>query len=260
MTAAAASKFQGQVDPSFTYTLSGLKGADTASVLTNAIVSRPAGEVSGATYTLTPSATAANYTIVPVTASFTIIAAGQLVIAVGNSSVNYGTLKSDTIASAAQITASYCNVGTSCATGDIVNLTVTPGTAANTWFATDANATGNQGRYTISLSLPTFTSANSSASGYLNVGSYSFTPSSTGIANAGYVSHLADVRQFPPIGISGTISITPLALTINTSSQTKVYDGTNAIVAKTLAATNSVPSDNLNIVGSGTYNLSLIHI
>ncbi|MBT8612044.1 hypothetical protein G6664_00005, partial [Polynucleobacter paneuropaeus] len=258
MTAAAASKFQGQVDPSFTYTLSGLKGADTASVLTNPIVSRPAGEVAGLAYTLTPSATAANYTIVPVTASFTIIAAGQLVITVGNSSVNYGILKSNTIASAAQITASYCNVGTSCATGDIVNLTVTPGSAANTWLATDSNAAGNQGQYTITLSLPTFTSANSSASGYLNVGSYTFTPSSTGIANAGYVSHLADVTQFPPIGISGTISITPLALTINTSSQTKVYDGTNAIVAKTLAATNSVSGDNLSIVGSGSYSTATV--
>ncbi|WP_158525557.1 YDG domain-containing protein, partial [Polynucleobacter paneuropaeus] len=258
MTAAAASKFQGQVDPSFTYTLSGLKGADTASVLTNPIVSRPAGEVTGLAYTLTPSATAANYTIVPVTASFTIIAAGQLVITVGNSSVNYGILKSNTIASAAQITASYCNVGTSCATGDIVNLTVTPGSVANTWLATDSNAAGNQGQYTITLSLPTFTSANSSASGYLNVGSYTFTPSSTGIANAGYVSHLADVTQFPPIGISGTISITPLALTINTSSQTKVYDGTNAIVAKTLAATNSLSGDNLSIVGSGSYSTATV--
>ncbi|MBT8557365.1 hypothetical protein G6712_00005, partial [Polynucleobacter paneuropaeus] len=258
MTAAAASKFQGQVDPSFTYTLSGLKGADTASVLTNPIVSRPAGEVTGLAYTLTPSATAANYTIVPVTASFTIIAAGQLVITVGNSSVNYGILKSNTIASAAQITASYCNVGTSCATGDIVNLTVTPGSVANTWLATDSNAAGNQGQYTITLSLPTFTSANSSASGHLNVGSYTFTPSSTGIANAGYVSHLADVTQFPPIGISGTISITPLALTINTSSQTKVYDGTNAIVAKTLAATNSVSGDNLSIVGSGSYSTATV--
>ncbi|MBT8564681.1 hypothetical protein G6709_00010, partial [Polynucleobacter paneuropaeus] len=258
MTAAAASKFQGQVDPSFTYTLSGLKGADTASVLTNPIVSRPAGEVAGLAYTLTPSATAANYTIVPVTASFTIIAAGQLVITVGNSSVNYGILKSNTIASAAQITASYCNVGTSCATGDIVNLTVTPGSVANTWLATDSNAAGNQGQYTITLSLPTFTSANSSASGHLNVGSYTFTPSSTGIANAGYVSHLADVTQFPPIGISGTISITPLALTINTSSQTKVYDGTNAIVAKTLAATNSLSGDNLSIVGSGSYSTATV--
>ncbi|MBT8548695.1 S-layer family protein, partial [Polynucleobacter paneuropaeus] len=258
MTAAAASKFQGQVDPSFTYTLSGLKGADTASVLTNPIVYRPAGEVAGLAYTLTPSATAANYTIVPVTASFTIIAAGQLVITVGNSSVNYGILKSNTIASAAQITASYCNVGTSCATGDIVNLTVTPGSVANTWLATDSNAAGNQGQYTITLSLPTFTSANSSASGHLNVGSYTFTPSSTGIANAGYVSHLADVTQFPPIGISGTISITPLALTINTSSQTKVYDGTNAIVAKTLAATNSVSGDNLSIVGSGSYSTATV--
>ncbi|QWD19032.1 hypothetical protein G6696_05520 [Polynucleobacter paneuropaeus] len=258
MTAAAASKFQGQVDPSFTYTLSGLKGADTASVLTNPIVSRPAGEVAGLAYTLTPSATAANYTIVPVTASFTIIAAGQLVITVGNSSVNYGILKSNTIASAAQITASYCNVGTSCATGDIVNLTVTPGSAANTWLATDSNAAVNQGQYTITLSLPTFTSANSSASGNLNVGSYTFTPSSTGIANAGYVSHLADVTQFPPIGISGTISITPLALTINTSSQTKVYDGTNAIVAKTLAATNSLSGDNLSIAGSGSYSTATV--
>ncbi|WP_231969882.1 MBG domain-containing protein [Polynucleobacter necessarius] len=114
MTANASAKFDGQSDPSFTYSLSGLKGADTSSVLSNASVTRAAGEVAGATYTLTPSATAANYTIVPVTASFTIMAQGQLLITVANASRAYGTLTAANIASAATVSASYCTIGADC--------------------------------------------------------------------------------------------------------------------------------------------------
>jgi hypothetical protein len=103
MTANGAAKFVGQTDPGFTYTLSGLKGADTSSVLINPSVTRPAGEVAGASYVLTPTATAANYTINLITANLTIMAQGQLLISVGNTSRAYGTLTSANIATAAAV-------------------------------------------------------------------------------------------------------------------------------------------------------------
>ncbi|RAZ46218.1 hypothetical protein DP175_07725, partial [Polynucleobacter paneuropaeus] len=251
MTATAAAKFVGQTDPVFAYTLLGLKGSDSASVLTNASVTRPAGEVAGATYTLTPSATAANYSIVPVTASFTIIPQGQLLITVANSSIAYGTLKASTISSAAQVSASYCNIGTNCTIADIVSLNVIAGSQANTFIATDAKTGSAQGNYTLTINTPTLTASNSSAGGYLNIGSYTFTPSTTVVTNSGYSTNYA--TGYPILTVAGTISITPLTLNISVSSPSKVYDATNAISAKTLTASNLVTGDQLTITGSGTY-------
>ncbi|MBT8527482.1 S-layer family protein, partial [Polynucleobacter paneuropaeus] len=251
MTATAAAKFVGQTDPVFAYTLLGLKGSDSASVLANASVTRPAGEVAGATYTLTPSATAANYSIVPVTASFTIIPQGQLLITVANSSIAYGTLKASTISSAAQVSASYCNIGTNCTIADIVSLNVIAGSQANTFIATDAKTGPAQGNYTLTINTPTLAAANSSAGGYLNIGSYTFTPSTTVVTNSGYSTNYA--TGYPILTVAGTISITPLTLNINAPSPSKVYDATNAISAKTLTASNLVTGDQLTITGSGTY-------
>lgn len=175
MTANASAKFDGQSDPSFTYSLSGLKGADTSSVLSNASVTRAAGEVAGATYTLTPSATAANYTIVPVTASFTIMAQGQLLITVANASRAYGTLTAANIASAATVSASYCTIGADCSlSASIITLNMVAGSSVNTWVATDAKPGATQGNYTLTITPPTLTAANSSSGGYLNVGSYTY--------------------------------------------------------------------------------------
>jgi hypothetical protein len=114
MSANAAAKFVGQADPALTYTLTGLKGADTSNVLLNPAISRQPGEVAtsdpannNVPYTITPSATAANYTIVPVTAGFTVVAQGQLLLSVANTSVTYGALRASNLAGAAPVMASY---------------------------------------------------------------------------------------------------------------------------------------------------------
>jgi hypothetical protein len=252
MTANASAKFVGQSDPSFSYTLSGLKGADTSSVLTNPTVTRPAGETAGASYTLTPSATAANYTIVPVTASFTIMAQGQLLITVGNTSRAYGTLTSSNIAAAAAVSASYCTIGADCSlAASIITLNVVAGTSANAWIATDSKPGTTQGNYTLTITPPTLTAANSSVGGFLNVGTYAFTPSTTVVTNPGFSTNYA--IGYPILIVPGAISITPLALTISAPTQTKVYDASNAITGKTLTASNAVSGDQLTITGSGTY-------
>ncbi|MBU3630716.1 YDG domain-containing protein, partial [Polynucleobacter sp. AP-Melu-500A-A1] len=252
MTADAAAKFVGQADPSFTYTLTGLKGADTSSVLVGAAVTRPAGEIAGASYTLTPSATAANYNITPVTASLNIIAQGQLLITVGNASTSYGTLTSANVAASAAVSASYCSIGSNCALPtSIVALNVVAGLSANTWIASDSNVGAAQGKYTLTITPPTLTAANSSTGGYLNVGNYAFTPSSTVTTNAGFATNYA--TGYPVLTVAGTITITPLTLTINAPSPSKVYDATNAIVGNALTASNAKAGDQVIISGTGTY-------
>jgi hypothetical protein len=252
MTANAAAKFVGQSDPiNFTYTLSGLKGADTSSVLISPGVTRPPGEDAGTSYVLTPSATAANYNINLVTSNLVIIAQGQLLIEVGNTSVAYGTLTSANIAASAPVSASYCTIGTDCSAPHIVRLNVVAGLSANTWIANDDKSGAAQGNYTLTVAAPTLTAANSSAGGLLNVGNYSFIPSNAVVTNQGYSTNYA--TSYPVITIDGSITVTPLTLSINTPSPSKVYDGTDAIVAKTLTAGNAKNGDLLTIRGSGSY-------
>jgi hypothetical protein len=252
MTANAAAKFVGQSDPAiFSYTLSGLKGADTSSVLNSPDVTRPPGEDAGTSYVLTPVATAANYNINFVTSSFTIIAQGQLLIQVGNTSRAYGTLTSTNLAGSAAVSASYCTIGTDCSAPHIVSLNVAPGSSANTFIATDAKTGTAQGNYTLTVDAPALTTANSSTGGFLNVGNYSFTPSNVVVTNQGYSTNYA--TSYPVITIDGSTTIAPLALSINTPSPSKMYDATNAIVAKLLTPGNAVAGDELIVRGSGTY-------
>jgi hypothetical protein len=182
-----------------------------------------------------------------------IIAQGQLLIEVGNTSVAYGTLTSANIAASAAVSASYCTIGSDCSVANnIVRLTVAAGSTANTWIANDANPGNTRGNYTLTVEAPILTSANSSTGGFLNVGSYSFTPSSDVVTNPGYQTNYA--TSYPVITIPGAINVTPLTLSINSPSPSKVYDATNAIVAKTLTASNVIADDRLTIRGSGTYD------
>jgi mucin-19 len=256
MTANAATKFVGQADPTFTYTLTGLKGVDTSSVLVNPTVSRQAGQTAtsdapnnGVPYTITPSATAANYIIVPVTAGFTIVAQGQLLLTVGNTSVTYGTLKDSNLGASAAVSASYCTIGSDCSAPYIINLSITAGSTPNTWIATDAKA--QQGKYNLIINLPSLSSTDSSTGGYLNVGSYTLTPSSTVTTVPGYATNY--VTSYPVLTVAGTTSITPLLLNINTPSPSKVYDATNTMIGKTLTASNAISGDQLVLSGSGAY-------
>jgi hypothetical protein len=170
---------------------------------------------------------------------------------VSNTSVAYGNLTSTNIASSAAVSASYCTIGSDCSTPYIVSLSVARGASVNTWIATDANPGNTQGNYTLTVEAPTLTGANSGTGGFLNVGNYAFTPLSTVVTNPGYATNYA--TSYPVITIPGSITVTPLTLSINVPSPSKVYDATNAIVAKTLTASNAIAGDQLNIHGSGTY-------
>jgi hypothetical protein len=180
------------------------------------------------------------------------MAQGQLLIKVANGSVSYGTLTSNNIANSISVSASYCTIGADCSlSASIINLNVVAGSVANTWVATDTKAGSTQGNYTLTVASPTFSAGNNSSGGYLNVGSYTFTPSSAVITNPGYSTNYA--TGYPVLTIPGTISITPLALTIATPSPSKVYDATNSITARSLAPSNAVAGDSLIVAGSGTY-------
>ncbi|WP_128113629.1 beta strand repeat-containing protein [Polynucleobacter necessarius] len=71
------------------------------------------------------------------------------------------------------------------------------------------------------------------------------------MTNPGFSANYA--TGYPVLVVPGTISITPLALSINAPTQTKVYDASAAITGKTLTASNAVAADQLTITGSGTY-------
>ncbi|WP_216240090.1 YDG domain-containing protein [Polynucleobacter sp. JS-Polo-80-F4] len=254
MTAADAAKFVGQVDPSFTYTITGLVGGDTTAVLSGAAVARSNASTNTAGYvdSLVPSATAANYTINPVNGVFTIVAQGQLLIRVGNSTSVYGTLSGTANLSAvANVTASYCAIGSSCGAGDIVNLSMTAPTGASvSWLAVDAQAP--QGRYTfdVNANVP---SGSVSGAGYLKVGAYTVTPSST-VTTIGAVTNYS--TSYPVLVNSGTISVTPLTLTVSPTggiAPTKQYDTSATLSGATLTPTNKVGIDAISLVGYGSY-------
>ncbi|WP_161485657.1 S-layer family protein, partial [Polynucleobacter sp. MWH-Tro8-2-5-gr] len=247
-------KFRGNADPTFGYVIdpSQFKGSDNASnALTSIQVTRPAGETAG-DYVLTPSASAANYTIIPVTGKFTIIPDGQMLIKVANNSITYGTLTSGNLAANTSASASYCQIGSDCSAPYIVNLTLTPTSTANTWVATDSRSGSAQGNYTISVIPPSLTSANNSSSGFLNVGNYVVTPSTNVITNAGYSTNYN--TAYPVLAVAGTLSVTPLALTVNSpASPSKVYDTTTTISGQALTASNVIGSDKVFITAAGNY-------
>ncbi|MBT8617333.1 hypothetical protein G6652_08860, partial [Polynucleobacter paneuropaeus] len=247
-------KFRGNADPTFGYVIdpSQFKGSDNASnALTSIQVTRPAGETAG-DYVLTPSASAANYTIIPVAGKFTIIPDGQMLIKVANNSIAYGTLTSGNLAANTSASASYCQISSDCSAPYIVNLTLTPTSTANTWVATDSRSGSAQGNYTISVIPPSLTSSNNSSSGYLNVGNYVVTPSTNVITNAGYSTNYN--TAYPVLAVAGMISVTPLALTVNSpASPSKVYDTTTTISGQTLTASNVIGSDKVFITAAGNY-------
>ena len=254
MTAADAAKFVGQVDPSFTYTITGLVGGDTTAVLSGVAVARSNASTNTAGYvdSLVPSATAANYAINPVNGVFTIVAQGQLLIRVGNSTSVYGTLSGTAnLAAVANVTASYCAIGSSCGAGDIVNLAMTAPTGASvSWLAVDAQSP--QGRYTfdVNANIP---SGSVSGAGYLKVGTYTVTPSST-VTTVGTVTNYS--TSYPVLVNAGTISVTPLTLTVSPTggiAPTKQYDTTATLSGAALTPTNKVGIDVISLVGYGSY-------
>ena len=89
ITANNQSKTYGQSDPALTVAYAGFTNGDTSAVVSGLTVARAPGETVGG-YTITPSgASAANYSITPVTGTLT-IAVAPLTITADNQSKAYG--------------------------------------------------------------------------------------------------------------------------------------------------------------------------
>ncbi|MBU3551641.1 YDG domain-containing protein, partial [Polynucleobacter sp. MWH-Berg-3C6] len=297
ITAADASKYVGTTDSNamtagsttagsaFTYTYSGLQGIDTLSSAATGISVTPnrstpvqktvAGATSSATLgadgsesygvyanVLVPTATAVgNYTINPVSGSYNILAAGQLLVTVGKSSVVYGGYNSATnLSQAATVTASYCVIGSpSCTGAAIQNLTMTAPVSGSTWTAVDSlNPIG-----TIAFTVAPTTaliSANYSNAGFLNVGTYGLTPSN--VTPVGTTQNFINNAQYPIIYTAGNIQVTPKTLTVtNNSTPTKVYDATTNLTGISLVGDQLSASSRTDLValsGSGSYNSKVV--
>jgi mucin-19 len=122
----------------------------------------------------------------------------------------------------------------------------------NSWVAVDDRVGAAQGNYTLTVTPPVLSAANSSSAGFLNVANYTFTPSTVVTTNAGYSTNYA--TSFPVLSVPGTISITPLALSINTPAPSKVYDASNVIAGVGLVAGNAKSGDQISLSGSGLFS------
>jgi hypothetical protein len=282
ITADSAAKFMGQADPAFTYTYSGLQGTDTLATAagtvsvvpnrTTAVLFQSGGsgvmpasgsEVAGRTYlaALMPSASAisGNYLLNAVGGDYSIAGAGQLIVKVGNTTVSYGTYSNATnlaVAIAPSVTALYCNIGSSCGAGDIQTLTKTSTTSAGTNIATFVaeDALSPKGIIQFNVALNNATPTSYSSGGYLNVGAYTMTPSSATPVSA-QINYENNNPTYPIIYTSGTVTVTPLTLTVsNNSAPTKQYDTTTSMSGVVLTATNALTNDVLSLSGFGTYN------
>ena len=287
ITANSEAKFVGQGDPSFTYTYSGLQGADTLATAAGTVtvaanrttavtilsangssitgVMPAAGsEVAGKTYVgaLVPSASAlnGNYLLNAVGGDYSIAGAGQLIVKVGDTTVSYGTYSNSTnlaTAISSSVTALYCTIGSSCGVNDIQTLTNTSATASGANAATFVahDALSPQGTIQFSVALDTSVLAASySTGGYLNVGAYTMKPSSA-VPTSAQVNYLQNDPNYPILYTSGKVTVTPLTLTVaNNTTPTKQYDTTNSMTGVVLTATNVLAGDGLSLSGFGTYD------
>ena len=182
--------------------------------------SRVAGETSGSAYAITPTAVASNYAVTARTGTLSIIGFDTLLVTVGNSSAVYGSLSGNLNASAAYAK----NTGT-------VN---NPYTTVYTWTPTGSTA-GSGNSLTLTFSDATALAPNvntisvtiSSAAGATsNVGTYAITAATpVNTSGSGVALNYSSIAN----PINGTLTITPLALTVSgTSVAAKTYDGTKA--------------------------------
>jgi filamentous hemagglutinin family protein len=235
------------------FSYSGFVNGETAST---ALVSAPTRRYIGAsnpsvgTYAnaydvvSAPQATNGNYTITVQKGSLNVIAADALMLTVASQSSVYGNLTSANDASPAQgtVTAQYCLVQANCNGTNLVSLTLRKDpNVANQWLVNDS--TNSQIQFSTSLN-----SASYSGGGYLNVGNYDYALSPTSptvIGTQNFNTVLAN---------TGSLAVTPLAVTLNTNAVSKTYDGTTTLPATTLSLTNTAAGDDLQVsYSTGSY-------
>ncbi len=218
MTAQNATKAFSDTDPTLNAIYSGFVGAETSSVLTGVGVSRVAGEAAG-TYAITPTASAANYIITPVSGTFTVAPADQLVIQFGNVNAVYGSTPTFTVTSAKY----YSSSGSALRTLSL---------AQNNGVYTVDDGLGTTASFTI-----TATGAGTSGAGYYRAGNHTIT--GTGF-------QLLGGNNFNSSSFSaGNLAISRLAVDLTDSGFSSVADAGSVTVRRTYDGTTSAALQSL---------------
>ena len=217
VTPTGDAKFLGDIDNlTAGATYSGFVAGETSSVVSGSVVITRdgAGTVEGAgTYPTALSAStstlsATNYSFNYQPGSFTIVPAGDLLVKAGSGTASYGSA-----GTYSDMTVQYKN-----GSNVLVPLTLTNQTG-NTFTFSDGltGSPGGAGGATFTLSAGG--AGDLSGAGLLKVGSYSV--SGTNVTKIG--------NNFTGgVSFAGTLAVTPLAATLQTSSVTKTYDGTTS--------------------------------
>ena len=218
MTAQNATKAFSDTDPTLNAIYSGFVGAETSSVLTGVGVSRVAGEAAG-TYIITPTASAANYIITPVSGTFTVAPADQLVIQFGNVNAVYGSTPTFTVTSAKY----YSSSGSALRTLSL---------AQNNGVYTVDDGLGTIASFTITATGP-----GTSGAGYYRAGNHTIT--GTGF-------QLLGGNNFNSSSFSaGNLAISRLAVDLTDSGFSSLADAGSSTVRRTYDGTTNVALQSL---------------
>lgn len=223
MTANDAAKVLTDVDPTLTARYTGFVNGENTGVLSGISITRAAGEGAG-DYTITPSATAANYTINPANGLFTVHPADKLLISVSNATNIYG----NALSAFTPIEAKYYS-------GADVELRTVPltNTSGNSYSGDDGLLT----TFTFDLS--------SAATSTSNVGNYSINIANFAQVGSNFSSQATQI---------GYLTVNPLAASLSPNSITKVYDGTTTTSGAAITISNKVGADDVSLNFSGAYN------
>jgi filamentous hemagglutinin family protein len=218
---------------SLTYIVTGLVGTDTpvsafSAGPTVALASdaslTTAGVFAGK---VVPSVTAPNYTVTATPGILTVLGNNTILVSVGTTSKVYGTYN-QTQVSAGAIQSDIVPIVTvqyKPAISGVQNLTVFR--SSGIWTATDG-ISGSPATYTFTVT-PTITSDSYSTADYLKVASYTLVPANlTLAANSPNNCGSCTVSY-----TSGTLTITPKALTATVTPSPTTYNGTTTINSTT---------------------------
>jgi hypothetical protein len=246
--------------PNQGFSYSGFVNGDNASVLSGTPTRTYTGAASypvAGTYTgvlgATGVPTAANYlvsTVVP--GDLVVTPADKLLITIGSQSAVYGsqTAASAGVATPGTVTAQYCFDALNCNAPNLVALTLTRLTASQ-WKAAD-----NTGSFVVFDT--SVVSPQTSGSGYLKVGNYTYTSSEIAplsLPNGNFTGRETN---------GGVLTITPLAVSLTSVPVSKTTDGTTALPTgiqptNSLTASNKLSGDTLDAsFMSGAYASSAV--
>ncbi|MCS6243907.1 MAG: hypothetical protein H2172_08650 [Opitutus sp.] len=171
-----------------------------------------------------------NYSLSYTAGDYTIVAADQLLVTVGNVSNTYGTATTYGVTSAQYLASDNTT---------IVDLTSNLSAIGNAITLTD----GSGGTATFTLAPQ---GAATSGAGFVKVGSYQLATSGTVTENSGNFSNA--------ITVVGAHQVSAKDLTASASGVTKTYDGTNSMTGLTIGLTGKETNDVVTVSGSGSFS------